>query len=98
MLQPDALGPLPGGQLGVQLQEPDEEHDLELDRQGEGVPLVGGGEGRRGEGLPGEGVGPGEDEVGLDAVPDEGGHGHAAVLDLLRAGGGEGGGGARRQG
>ena len=36
----------------------------------------------------GEGVGPGPVEVGLDAVPDERGHGHTAVLDLRESEGG----------
>ena len=70
--------------LVPQLQQADDENDLPARGAGQGIPLRLGAEVRAREGIAGEGVRPGEDEVGLDAVSDERGHGDAAVLDLRK--------------
>ena len=66
-------------ELGVPLQEPDKGDDLYLGGDREGVPLLGGGKIGGGVGESPEGEAPGKDKVGLDAVPDKGGHCDAAV-------------------
>ena len=71
-----------GGQFAVKFKESNEQDDLKAGGEGEGIPLLGG---RKVSGREGSAVhshGPGEMDVGLHAVADEGGHGDTAVLDL----------------
>ena len=71
-----------GGQFAVKFKEANEENDLNAGGEGEGIPLLGGRKVGGGEGSAVHGHGPGEVDVGLHAVADEGGHGDTAVLDL----------------
>ena len=71
-----------GGQFAVKFKETNEENDLNTGGEGEGIPLLGGRKVGGGEGSAVHGHGPGEVDVGLHAVADEGGHGDTAVLDL----------------
>ena len=75
-------GPLGRCEFRVDLQESYEEHNLKLGSKRDGIPLLRGGEIGTGVGGTGHGLGPGEDEVGLDDVSDEGSHGNTAMLDL----------------
>ena len=60
----------------------DDEEDLPLGANRDGIPLLLRAEVRAGVGGTGHGLGPREDNVGLDDVSDEGSHGNTAVLDL----------------
>ena len=71
-----------GGELTVELEEANEEDDLNAGGEGKGIPLLGRRKASGGEGGSVQSHGPGEVEVGLHAVTDEGGHGDTAVLDL----------------
>mmetsp|Transcript_16187 Transcript_16187/g.25260 ORF Transcript_16187/g.25260 Transcript_16187/m.25260 type:complete len:257 (-) Transcript_16187:29-799(-) len=76
------VGHLSATALVPKLEHGDDEEDLPLGANRDGIPLLLRAEVRAGVGGTGEGLGPGEDNVGLDNVPNEGSHGNTSVLDL----------------
>lgn len=70
------------GELGKPFQEPNESDDLEFRRGGKGVPLFGRGQVRSRHHHAVARQGPGENEIRLDAVSDEGSHSDPTVLDF----------------